>query len=94
MGGNNKNQKGNVRTIGSKSRTETGKKKSMGMPSSTNSSSSTSGDKERTGSVCWYCKETHRGGWRQCFKRKKEAPDWKPSGEDDKLPDKKTAPNF
>ena len=47
-------------------------------------SSSSGSDLPLDSTLCWYCKQSHRGGWFHCSKRRKENPGWKPNRGDGK----------
>lgn len=64
-------------------RSKTPSAESKGSSGSKGSSSSGS-DLPLDFALCWYCKQSHRGGWFYCSKRKKENPGWKPNRGDGK----------
>ena len=64
-------------------RSKTPSAESKGSSGSKGSGSSSS-DLPLDFALCWYCKQSHRGGWFYCSKRKKESPGWKPNRGDGK----------
>ena len=78
LGGSSRKQpRGHAASASQKNKTEDPRTKKAAPKAP---SSAASGQNKKPTFVCWYCNESHSGGWRQCFKRKKEAPDWRPPG--------------
>ena len=81
LGGSTKKQsRGQAASASQKTRTEDPKMKKAATKAPSGVAAGQNRENRRQPFVCWYCNEPHSGGWRQCSKRKKEAPDWRPPG--------------
>ena len=78
--GNNKYKGRSPHSSGESSPHSSGSRGSRSSTDSMKSRSSTDSETPGQNFLCHYCKErSHYGGWKNCEKRRKENPDWKPS---------------